>query len=219
MIELLMRGQIALFLIILVAIIISLTFHEFGHAVTAKLFGDDTAEKAGRMTLNPLAHIDPMGLMMVALIGFGYAKPVPTDPRKFKSLWADMFVSAAGPGMNLLIAIVTINFYVFGLTNGWAFTQGDGAQFFFVFLALINLILMIFNLIPIGALDGHYILPYFLPKKMAQSYRYWNQRYGNHLLLGLILLSVVGVPIFSYVWRFGQSLLPFITFVGTTTPG
>ena len=96
MIELLLEGHISLFITILAAIIISLTFHEFGHAATAKLYGDDTAQRAGRLTLNPMAHIDPTGLLMVAIIGFGYAKPVPTNPAKFNSLWASLFVSAAG---------------------------------------------------------------------------------------------------------------------------
>lgn len=213
MLQLLLQGQVALFIIILIAIIISLTFHEFGHAATAKLYGDDTAQRAGRLTLNPMAHIDPMGLLMVAMIGFGYAKPVPTNPANFKSFWADMFVSAAGPAMNLLIAVIAINFYALGLQNGWSITQGEGARLFFIFLALINLILMIFNLLPIGALDGHYILPYFLPKRMAQQYRYWNFRYGNLLLLALVLLSIIGVPIFNYIWNLGQSLLPIITFI------
>lgn len=213
MIELLLRGDYALFAIIIIAIVISLTFHEFGHALTAKLYGDDTAQKAGRLTLNPVAHIDPVGLLMVVMIGFGYARPVPTDPRNFRSIWADLFVSAAGPGMNLLIAIVAINFYLLGQVNGWSITQGAGAQTFFMYLTLINLILMIFNLIPIGALDGHYILPYFLPKKAARAYRYWNYRYGNHALLVLVVLSLFGVPVFSYILAFGQSLLPLIVFV------
>ncbi len=213
MIDLLLQGQISLFFVILIAIVISLTFHEFGHAVTALFYGDDTAQKAGRLTLNPMAHIDPVGLLMVALIGFGYAKPVPTNPAKFKSMWADMFVSAAGPGMNLLLAIVAVNFYAFGLTHDWSITQGESAQQFLVYFSLINLILMVFNLLPIGALDGHYILPYFLPRKMAQAYRYWNGRYGNQLLTGLILLSIVGVPVFSTIWNFGESLLPYITFI------
>jgi Zn-dependent protease len=213
MINLLLQGQIALFAVILVAIVISLSFHEFGHAATAKLFGDDTAQKAGRLTLNPLAHIDPVGLLMVAVIGFGYAKPVPTNPRNFKSRWADLFVSAAGPGMNLLLAMVAINFYGLGLVNDWGITRGDGAELFFVYFSRINLILMVFNLLPVGSLDGHYILPYFLPGKMGQAYRYWNGRYGNQLLTGLILLSLFGVPVFRIVWNFGQSLLPYIMFV------
>jgi Zn-dependent protease len=213
MLNLLLQGQIALFAVILIAIVISLSFHEFGHAATAKLFGDDTAQKAGRLTLNPAAHIDPVGLLMTALIGFGYARPVPTNPSKFNSLWASFFVSAAGPAMNLLLATIAINFYGLGLANGWSITQGDGAELFFMYFSLINLILMIFNLIPIGSLDGHYLLPYFLPRKMAQAYRYWNDRYGNQLLMGLILLSLVGVPVFDTIWNFGRSMLPSIMFV------
>jgi len=213
MLNLLLQGQIALFAVILIAIVISLSLHEFGHAATAKLFGDDTAQKAGRLTLNPAAHIDPVGLLMTALIGFGYARPVPTNPSKFNSLWASFFVSAAGPAMNLLLAMIAINFYGLGLANGWSITQGDGAELFFMYFSLINLILMIFNLIPIGSLDGHYLLPYFLPRKMAQAYRYWNDRYGNQLLMGLILLSLVGVPVFDTIWNFGRSMLPSIMFV------
>jgi len=213
MLNLLLQGQIALFAVILIAIVISLSFHEFGHAATAKLFGDDTAQKAGRLTLNPAAHIDPVGLLMTALIGFGYARPVPTNPSKFNSLWASFFVSAAGPAMNLLLAMIAINFYGLGLANGWSITQGDGAELFFMYFSLINLILLIFNLIPIGSLDGHYLLPYFLPRKMAQAYRYWNDRYGNQLLMGLILLSLVGVPVFDTIWNFGRSMLPSIMFV------
>lgn len=213
MLNLLLQGQIALFAVILIAIVISLSFHEFGHAATAKLFGDDTAQKAGRLTLNPAAHIDPVGLLMTALIGFGYARPVPTNPSKFNSLWASFFVSAAGPAMNLLLAMIAINFYGLGLANGWSITRGDGAELFFMHFSLINLILLIFNLIPIGSLDGHYLLPYFLPRKMAQAYRYWNDRYGNQLLMGLILLSLVGVPVFDTIWNFGRSMLPSIMFV------
>lgn len=213
MLDLLFQGQVALFMLILIAIVISLSFHEFGHAATARFFGDDTAQKAGRLTLNPAAHIDPLGLLMVALIGFGYAKPVPTNPKKFNSRWADMLVSAAGPGMNLLLAAIAINFYALGVTNGWSLVQSDGAELFFLYFSLINLILLVFNLVPLGSLDGHYILPHFLPRGMAQSYRYWNARHGNQLLLGLILLSVIGVPVFSVIWNVGQSLLPYITFV------
>jgi len=218
MLNLLMQGQIVLFAVILFAIIISLSFHEFGHAATARLFGDDTAQRAGRLTLNPMAHIDPMGLFMTALIGFGYARPVPTNPSKFNSLYASFFVSAAGPAMNLLLSVVAINVYGFGLVNGWSFVRGAGAEQFFLYFSLINLILMVFNLLPVGSLDGHYILPYFLPRRMAQTYRYWNDRYGNQLLTGLILLSLFGVPVFDTIWRFGESLLPYIMFVDVRQP-
>ena len=182
MINLLFNGQAALFFLILIALVISLSFHEFGHAFTAKMFGDDTAERMGRMTLNPMAHIDPMGLLMLVFVGFGWAKPVPTDPRNFRSRWADFFVSAAGPGMNLLVAFVAVNFFSFGIQQGWGFLQSQGAGIFFYYLATINLILMLFNLIPLGALDGHYILPYFLSRSAAATYREFNAQYGNMAL-------------------------------------
>ena len=212
MIQLLYQGQNTLFVMILIALIISLSFHEFGHAWVAKRFGDDTAERAGRLTINPLAHIDPMGLLMVMFIGFGYAKPVPTDPRKFTSRWADLLVSAAGPGMNLVVAVVTINVYLVGLRLGWEGLAQPGPQFFFVYLTQINLLLMVFNLIPLGALDGHYILPYFLPREMAERYRHLNARYGNMALLGLVFLSIMGVPIFQNILAISRALLPLIAF-------
>jgi Zn-dependent protease len=213
MISLLTQGHYALFVLIVLALVISLSFHEFGHAFTAKLYGDDTAQRAGRLTLNPLAHIDPMGLLMVVFVGFGYAKPVPTDPRNFRSRWADLMVSAAGPGMNLVVAFAAINFYVLGVQSGWESFQGQGPRFFFVYLAQINLLLMVFNLIPLGALDGHYILPYFLTRKWAYYYRMYNAQYGNFALMALILLSFMGVPIFRFIWSFGSTLLPIILVV------
>jgi len=213
MFQLLLQQQYSLFILIITALILSLTFHEYGHGIVAKFYGDDTAEKAGRLTLNPLVHIDPVGLLMVILIGFGYAKPVPTNPDKFNSRWATLMVAAAGPAMNLLLAIVVINFYQLGLQAGWSLVQGQGPYFFFTFLALINLLLMLFNLIPIGPLDGHYILPYFLPREIAIQYMRYNQRYGVYALLALIGLNFIGIPVFTTVWKIGESLLSFIIFV------
>ena len=213
MINLLLEGQISLFILIILALIISLSFHEFGHAAVAKLYGDDTAQRAGRLTINPIAHIDPLGLLMVVFVGFGYAKPVPTNPRNFRSRWASPLVAFAGPAMNLLLAIVVINTYALAVTSGITSLEEPGQRFFFVFLAKINLLLMIFNLIPLGALDGHYILPYLLPRNLATRYVYFNDRYGNQILLGLILLAVLGLPIFRYLLAFSDSLLPLIIFV------
>lgn len=210
MINLLLQQQYAIFVLIIIALIVSLTFHEYGHGIVAKWFGDDTAEKAGRLTLNPIAHIDPFGLLMVIMIGFGYAKPVPTNPANYSSRWAVLLVAAAGPVMNLLVAVISFNFYIGGLLMGLEFLQGSGPEFFFTYLALINLLLMLFNLIPIGPLDGHYILPYFLPRNLAIRYLQLNQLYGVYALLGLVALSFVGVPIFQYVWKTGQFLLPLI---------
>jgi Zn-dependent protease len=213
MLPLLMQGQLALFTLIIIALIISLTFHEFGHAFTAKRFGDDTAERMGRLTLNPVAHIDPLGLMMVALVGFGYAKPVPTNPRNYNSVWAQLMVAAAGPFANLLIAVVAWNLYRYGAQAGWEGFLTSEADRFFSILVGINLLLMVFNLIPLGPLDGHYILPYFLPRPLALRYTVLNDRYGGWFFMGLILLSILGVPIFNAVFRFAMSLLPYITFI------
>ena len=213
MIHLLYDGHVGVFVMVLIALVMSLCLHEFGHALVAKLYGDNTAQRAGRLTLNPLVHIDPMGLLMVVFVGFGYARPVPTDPRNFTSRWADMMVSAAGPVMNLLLAIVTINIYVLGLHAGVESFNDAGPRFFFLYLAQINLLLMVFNLIPLGALDGHYILPYFLPGQMAAAYQYYNARYGNLLLLALVVLSIMGLPIFKHVLALANAILPLIVFV------
>ena len=126
MLSLLMQGQFAVFLLLLIALVLSLSFHEFGHALVAKWFGDDTAERAGRLTLNPLSHIDPVGLTMVALIGIGYAKPVPTDPRNYRRASADLWVALAGPAMNLLLALVTWNTFV------WLWQSGAFVEILFL---------------------------------------------------------------------------------------
>ncbi len=210
MIQLLFQGQLMLFVLLLFFLIISLTFHEFGHGIMAKYFGDRTAEQAGRLTLNPVAHMDPMGLAMLIFIGFGFAKPVPTNPANFKSRWGVLYVAAAGPFMNLLLAFFVINLYGLGLKMGWSLFEGGSAQYFFYLLASINMVLMVFNLIPIGPLDGHYILPYFLPDNLARLYHYYNYHYGQWVLLSVIALALLGLPIFNFVWEFGQLLLSWI---------
>jgi Zn-dependent protease len=210
MVQLLIQQQYLLFIFIAFALVFSLTFHEYGHGKMASLIGDDTARRAGRLTLNPLPHIDPVGLLMVLLIGIGYAKPVPTDPRKFDTRWGTLMVAAAGPGMNLLLAIVVINLYGIGLKSGIGFFESWAAGFFFTNLALINLLLMMFNLLPIGPLDGSYILPYALPAHLARQYREYNQRFGAYALLGLIALHFLGVPIFETIWKVGNFVLDLI---------
>lgn len=213
MITMLYSGHIVLFLLIVSALVISLSFHEWGHAFAAKMFGDDTAQRAGRLTLNPLAHIDPIGLLMVVTVGFGWAKPVPTNPRNFTSRWADLVVSSAGPGMNLIIAFIGVNAYIMGLRYDVGFMQGPGIRTFFSLLTTINLVLMLFNLIPLGALDGHYILPYFLSPRAAATYLRFNAQYGNMALLGLMLLSFAGIPVFRFIMQSGRAILPYLVVI------
>ena len=210
MIQLIYQQQYLLFALIAFALVFSLTFHEFGHAKVASMIGDDTAERAGRLTLNPIPHIDPLGLLMVLLIGIGYAKPVPADPRKFNNRYGVMQVAAAGPAMNLLLAFVTINIYALGQKLGFAFFETSAAGVFFTMLAGINLLLMLFNLLPIGPLDGSYILPYALPRETARRYLQLNARYGAYALLGLIVINFLGVPVFQTLWQFVFQLLQLI---------
>ncbi len=211
MIFLLQNGEFLLFGLLIVALIISLTFHEFGHAFVAKAYGDDTAERAGRLTLNPVAHIDLFGLLLVIMVGFGYAKPVPTNPRNFRTPSADFWVAAAGPLMNLLLAIVVWNAYLVldgsGLTTQQVFI-------FCLLLAQVNLLLMIFNLIPVAPLDGHYLLPYFLPERLRPTVHSFNRRFGPYALLSLVVLSLMGVPIFAWLSTLSRALLPLISWAG-----
>ncbi len=210
MLNLLQQEQYEVFVLLIIALVLSLSFHEFGHAYVAKRHGDDTAERAGRLTINPLAHIDPFGLLMVVLIGFGYAKPVPTDPRNFKSPTSDLWIAAAGPFMNLVVAVVGWNLYLVLLMNGW---DNEGGRTFFVLLTQINLLLMLFNLIPLGPLDGHYILPHFLSRDAALKYRVFNAKYGTIVFLVIIVLSFMGLPLFQWLQTLAFGMMRLISFV------
>lgn len=214
MIVLLLNGQVLTFLVLLITIIVSLSFHEFGHAWSAKRYGDNTAELQGRLTLNPIAHIDPVGLLMIIIIGFGWARPVPTNPKNFNSFWAPLFIAAAGPFANLILAILAINVFSLAASQGFAFTFNEEAVTFFYWFTYINLLLMLFNLIPVGPLDGHYILPYFLPRRISAVYRTLNQQYGGFAVLGLVILSYAGLPIFDGLRAAAQWLMAALRVVG-----
>lgn len=212
MLQLLFSGQYVIFGLIIVSIIFSLSLHEFGHAAAAKLLGDDTAQRMGRLTLNPIPHIDPMGLLMVVLVGFGFAKPVMTDSRNIKAPWGGAAIAAAGPLMNLVLAILAINALHY-IANDPMSTVSEQQVLFFSLMAQINLLLMLFNLIPFGPLDGHYIMSWALPPRLGRQYDHYNGKYGTHLFLGLIVLSVLGIPIFSFLMNFSRMLVPYLVFI------
>ena len=212
MLNLLFTGQIGTFLVIIVTIIFSLTLHEFGHALAARQLGDDTAERLGRLTINPVSHIDPIGLLMVVCVGFGYARPVPFNPRNIRQKWGQAAIAAAGPGMNLAIALISANLFAVFSQNGMIEPYG-GAHTILVYLTFINILLMLFNLIPIGALDGHYIMEWLLPPRTAHQYRELNNRFGSMVFLALILLSISGLPIFSFLIGLAETVMPLLIFV------
>jgi len=212
MFQLLFHGQVVLFAVLLVAIVFSLTLHEFGHALAGTALGDDTAKRSGRLSLNPFDHIDPMGLLMVVFVGFGYARPVPFNPRRVPHGWGSAVVAAAGPAMNLLLAVVAVNLLVLARQSTSFDISPLGMQFLMI-SAQINLLLMLFNLMPIGPLDGHYIMSWLLPRDMSLRFDDFNMRHGSQLLMVLILLSIVGLPVFRFLTSFADQILPYLVFV------
>ena len=212
MLNLLLNGQVPLFAILLLAIVASLSLHEFGHAAMATALGDDTARRAGRLTLNPLAHIDPMGLLLVVLTGFGYARPVPIRPERLRMRWGAAAVAAAGPGMNLLLAFLAVNALVSAMAPDGP-TLAPEAMPALRILAQINLLLMLFNLLPLGPLDGHYVLSWLLPPALGRRYDQFNARHGTQAFMVLILLGVMGVPVFRFLAGWADRLLPLLIVV------
>lgn len=194
------------------AILIALTFHEFAHAYVAFRLGDPTAKHMGRLTLNPLAHLDPMGTIMIFLIHFGWAKPVPVDPRYLGNPKRDMmWISAAGPIMNMGLALVSgilIRIFIAtGLANPYA---GGSINILFqmlYFSLYINLALAFFNLLPIPPLDGSKILAGVLPNRHANTL-YLIESRGPMILFGIIMFGwitgfhVLGVVIGPFISLF-----------------
>ena len=168
------------------ALLIGFTFHEAAHAYAAFHAGDPTARNMGRLSLDPLRHLDPMGTLMLLLVGFGWAKPVPVNPRNFNNPRRDEFVvSVAGIVTNLLIAFLASGVYVLLIVKGWYDANGIAIGFLFA-LMQINVVLAVFNLIPLPPLDGHHLITAMFPR--TQRFYYSISRYGIWLLIGVIFL-------------------------------
>lgn len=206
-INILQMGDAAPAVVAIVAYLLAVYFaivpHEVAHGLAAKWNGDLTAQVNGRLTLNPVSHIDPIGLVMLLFVGFGYAKPVPVNPYNFKVPRRGLFMTAiAGVTYNLAAMIVSCFFLALTMFIG---PLGAGAPlylyyFFFWFFQLsasINVMLFLFNIIPLGALDGFKIIEAYASRD--NKFIGFLRRYGSYILFALVALHLAVYYISSYV--------------------
>ena len=183
----------------------ALSFHEFAHAWMASKCGDYTAARMGRLTLNPMAHLDVMGSLMILFVGFGWAKPVPVDSRNLRDPRKDMMkVAAAGPLSNLLLAMLAG--MAWRLLGGINFLLDTNFPVLIFYFTQINIALAVFNLIPVSPLDGSQIFSGYLMKTNPEL-ALKIQSYGPQVLFGLILFGYITG--FSILWLI---MKPFVNF-------
>lgn len=199
----LLRDPVTLLLTI-PALLWALSFHEFCHGFAAWCVGDKTAERYGRLTLNPLAHFDVVGTLMLLFVGFGWAKPVPINTRYFRHPRRDLIiVSLAGIAGNILTAVLSVLFLRF-CGEWWYGLTGRAGLTIVIQMISINMGLAAFNLIPIPPLDGSRVLEAFLPYRYLEYY-YWLERYGMIILLVLLMTGIINFifePIINFLWYF-----------------
>ena len=212
MIRILTESGPIVFLVVFVSLILAISVHEFAHAFAANKLGDPTPKLQGRLTLNPLAHLDLFGTILLVLVGFGWGKPVIYDPYNLKNPRRDAaLISLAGPASNILFAILITILYRVALISIFPSAIIFNILFFIIYF---NLILAFFNLIPIHPLDGGKIFTGFLPASEAREADIFLRRYG------LIILVLLIFPIFSGVSPIWLVLSPIINFLlGILIPG
>lgn len=196
-----------------IVLVVAFTVHEFAHAFVADYFGDDTPRSQGRLTLNPLVHLDPLGSLLLLVAGFGWAKPVQINPYALqrRSPAAPMLVALAGPVSNLLLAALAAIPIRSGLFQINLFSSGSqllpDLSFVFSWFVLLNLILMLFNLIPIFPLDGEKVLDYFVPPS-GQSFLDSIRPYGSIILI--VVVFAVPTVLQAVVFRPALSIFSFL---------
>ena len=174
-------------------IIIAMVIHEYAHARVAVALGDYTPRMMGRLTLSPMAHLDPIGLLMLLVAHFGWAKPVQINPNNFENPRRDdILVSAAGPAANLITAFITLLVIVFLMKLN--FPMSDGMHYVLQLIMIININFAIFNMLPIPPLDGSHILKQLLPYELARQFEEL-ERYSM-----IFLIIILMTPILSYVF-------------------
>ncbi|MGP7817003.1 site-2 protease family protein [Niallia sp. 01092] len=184
---------------IIITVIIGFTLHEYAHAYVAYKFGDPTAEKQGRLTLNPIAHIDPLGAIFIILVGFGWARPVPVNRYYFKRpKLAGVLVSFAGPFSNLVLAF--IGFVLYSILYKTGITDGLPIDFypFLNIFVYMNLLLFAFNLIPLPPLDGYRIIEDLVSSRTRAKMSQY-EVYGSILFIVLVVTGLSQITIFPYI--------------------
>ena len=200
----LFRLQPEVLVLLIPVLLFALVFHEFSHAWVANKLGDPTARYAGRLTLNPMAHLDPIGGLMILFVGFGWAKPVPVDIHYLSNPRVDMMkIAFAGPASNLLLAFIGGTILRLGLLDGTMFMM-------IMFFTQINIMLAVFNMIPIAPLDGSQIFSGLLIRTNPELVRNL-QIYGPQILMGAILIGYF-TPI-SPIWWFMGPFVKFFLFL------
>ena len=204
----LIRDEPQLFVAFVIAVIVGFTLHEFSHAAVASLLGDQTARSQGRLTLNPIPHLDPLGSIAIILAGLGWARPVPVNPAALRSRrLGEVMVSLAGPAANFVVALVSvIALRIAYPATGLTFDVPFSLQLLYTLVA-VNVLLGVFNLLPIPPLDGSTLLSIVLPPSRQNIVRFLEQ-YGIFLLLGLLILAPnLLTPIFQAITRALYSLV------------
>ena len=192
------------------AFVVALTFHECSHALAAYKLGDPTARNMGRLTLNPLKHLDLMGTLLLLLVGFGWAKPVPVNPRNYRNPKRDdIIVSLAGITSNILLAFLATPIYVLTIKHGSNIALV--VSWFICAFIQTNIVLALFNLIPISPLDGSHVLEDLLLPVCGPKPFLWLRQYGRYLLIVvLIALNYTGVLGTASGWVFNAFCRVFL---------
>ena len=201
-------------LYVVAALIVAFTVHELSHGLMAYWLGDKTAKYDGRLTLNPVRHIDPIGFLMIMFVGFGWAKPVMVNPANFKYPKQDMALTAvAGPMSNFILAFVSVMImFPLGIYGGGSEAVRIAVRFleYFIFY---NILLGVFNLLPLPPLDGSKLFSVILPDRVYFHFIDFGSRFGMIILLVLVVTRALGYivgPVIDFIWQLLINIARFV---------
>lgn len=200
------------FLAFVIAFLFTLAIHEGAHALVSHLLGDQTAEREGRLTLNPVAHVDIVGFLALVTVGFGWGKPVPFNPYNLRyQKWGPTFIALAGPGSNLVFGTVCILLASL-LTSVFQFSASNLLLVTLSLMGYLNFLLLLFNLIPLPPLDGSKFVLSLLSSEQHRGLRELLERSGPLLLLGCMFAdATLGIGFFSWIGEVARGMVAIIS--------